>query len=352
MIFNGRFLDVRVTGVQRFAREILWAGHADGLWPDARLLAPRGSEGCLSDFAGHAVERTGRFSGVAWEQLELPLAAHGDFLVNLCCSAPVAYANQLLVLHDIIFARYPRNYTLAFRGWYHVMTRLALRHSRRIATVSKASARDIASYFDFPLGKIEVIPESGEHILRAAPDDSLHRRFGLERDRYILAASSLAPNKNFGGVIKALESMPSLPMPFVVVGAADARIFNGDGSGLSGAIEAGYVTDGQLRALYEGAACFVYPSFYEGFGLPPLEAMSCGCPVLVSKSSSLPEVCGSAALYCDPASPLDIADKLSQLLMDPQRRAAMRLEGLAHAASFTWGKGAHALGQILASAQG
>jgi glycosyltransferase involved in cell wall biosynthesis len=348
MIFNGRFLGTRVTGVQRFGREIMQAGASAGLWGESRILAPVKIAAEQQTFVGQKVEGVGRFSGVPWEQLELPLIARGDFLVNLCFSAPVAYANQLLVMHDIIFARYPNNYTLAFRSWYHVMTRLALRHSRRIATVSKASAQDIASYFDYPLRKIEVIPESGEHILRAEPDDSLHRRFGLERDGYILAVSSLAPNKNFEGVIKALQSMPVVPMPFVVVGARDARVFGGNGQALSGAIEAGYVTDGQLRALYEGAACFVYPSFYEGFGLPPLEAMSCGCPVLVSRSSSLPEVCGNAALYCDPSSPVDIADKLSQLLGDPERRAAMRLEGLAHAATFTWRRGAQALGQILA----
>lgn len=100
----------------------------------------------------------------------------------------------------------------------------------------------------------------------------------------------------------------------------------------------GYVSDAELRALYEHAACFVYPSFYEGFGLPPLEAMACGCPVIVSNAASLPEVCGDAALYCNPCSPEDIAEKISLLMADPRLREDLRQKGLERAKQFTWEK--------------
>lgn len=349
MLINGRFLGARVTGVQRFAREIMTACEAAGLLREAAFLAPQSIAAQMESFAGLPVRGSGFLSGHLWEQTSL--AACGDFLVNLCCTAPVVKQDQLVVLHDIIFARYPQNHTLAFRLWYHVMTRLYARRSSVLATVSEASAKEIAGYFDIPLRRIEIIPESGEHILRHTPDVSVHERFGLHQDGYVLAASSMAPNKNFGGVLRAMETMPVQSMPFVIVGGQNARIFKRHKGKLSGAIEAGYVTDGQLRALYEGAACFVFPSFYEGFGLPPLEAMSCGCPVLVSNRSSLPEVCGPAALYCDPASPADIADKLTQLLADPERRAAMRLTGLDRARQFTWARGAQTLAGILAGRQ-
>ena len=98
----------------------------------------------------------------------------------------------------------------------------------------------------------------------------------------------------------------------------------------------GYVSDAQLRALYESAACFVYPSFYEGFGLPPLEAMCCGCPVLASGTASMPEVCADAALYCDPNSPEDIAAKLQQLMSDRTVRDDLRAKGRRRAAEFSW----------------
>lgn len=345
--FNGRFLGARVTGVQRFARELLTAGAGD--WGEARILAPQKIAKKTPDFAGLDVQGVGALSGVPWEQIDLPLACGDDFLVNLCCVAPVVRARQLYVLHDVAFARYPSNYTFAFRSWYHVMTRMALARSARIATVSQASASEIASYFGLPLSRIEIVSESGEHILRTPPQNAILARLGLTTDHFVLAVSSFAPNKNFDGLVKALELRGASDMPVVIVGARDARIYQGQDKPLTGVIEAGYVSDGELRALYENAACFVFPSLYEGFGLPPLEAMSCGCPVLTSQVSSMPEVCGAAALYCDPFSPEDIADKLALVTSDPYRRAEMRLAGLERARVFSWAKGAAALRQILGS---
>ncbi|WP_260405563.1 glycosyltransferase family 4 protein [Paenibacillus sp. 598K] len=98
----------------------------------------------------------------------------------------------------------------------------------------------------------------------------------------------------------------------------------------------GYVSDSELKALYEHAGCFVYPSFYEGFGLPPIEAMSCGCPVIVSQAASLPEVCGTHAIYCDPHRPADLADKISQVMGDEALRRSLRERGLTHAAGYSW----------------
>jgi glycosyltransferase involved in cell wall biosynthesis len=204
-------------------------------------------------------------------------------------------------------------------------------------------------YFGIPASKIEVIPESGEHILRAQPDYNLHEKFGLEQDGYFLAASSLAPNKNFAGVLKAVARLPKMPFKFVIVGARNTKIFSASGLDVTGAIEAGYVTDAQLRALYERAACFVYPSMYEGFGLPPLEAMSCGCPVLAARASSLPETCGDAAAYCDPYDVEDIARQLAAILGSAQRRSEMRAAGLPHARGWTWEKSARRLGTIVSS---
>ena len=114
---------------------------------------------------------------------------------------------------------------------------------------------------------------------------------------------------------------------------------------------AGYVTDGELRALYERAACFVFPSFYEGFGIPPLEAMHCGCPVIVSDRASLPEVCGQAALYCNPDDPIDIAAKLRRVLTSHLLQEELREAGRARARQFSWGRAATQLEELLSAGE-
>src|SRR5438105_7080560 len=137
-------------------------------------------------------------------------------------------------------------------------------------------------------------------------------------------------------------------MKLVAVGGGNSRVFADVDLLGDGLIPAGYVTDGELRALYENAACFIFPSFYEGFGLPPLEAMHCGCPVIVSDRASLPEVCGEAAVYCDPDDPADIARQLRLVLTSSALRRELREAGLARARSFGWQRSADQLTELLA----
>ena len=182
--------------------------------------------------------------------------------------------------------------------------------------------------------------------MRNAPDDSLHKKFGLEPDGYFLAVSSHASNKNFARIVQAVARLPRLPCTFVIVGGRNAKIFAATQMNATGAVEVGYASDAQLRALYEQAACFVYPSTYEGFGLPPLEAMTCGCPTLVAKAAALPEVCGQGALYCDPYDPDDIAKQLGLLLGSKAARDEFRAAGLSRAREWTWEKAARRMNEI------
>ena len=181
------------------------------------------------------------------------------------------------------------------------------------------------------------MPESGEHILAVESDPRILERHALRAKPYVLAVGTTNPRKKFGAVARAIELVGDAGFDFVVAGGVDPRVFSGAGVPLPAFVKrVGYVTDAELRALYEHAACFVYPSLYEGFGLPPLEAMACGCAVIVSDAASLPEICGDAAIYCDPRSPEDIAGKLAALMADGERRRELAERGHRHAAQFSW----------------
>lgn len=359
VVINGRFLTQATTGVQRFARETCRAmGQVlseSGITERVVVAVP--SHTAQLDLDGvdgqcFDVRSLGRRSGHLWEQLELARFSPETVLINLCGTAPVFRRNQLVVLHDAAVAANPRNFSFAFRAWYRVMIHGYGRFARHFVTVSGFSRDEIARYWHLNPERIHVVRESGEHIKRATADIRVLERHGLERNKYILAVSSMAPNKNFGLVVRALDALRTTDLKLAVAGGAFSKIFAAsavEGANVTGL---GYVSDGELRALYENAACFVYPSLYEGFGLPPVEAMNCGCPVIASRSSSMPEVCGNAVLYCDPESADSLAEQMQRVWRDSQLRDSLRLKGLERAAQFSWKSCAADILQICGAARG
>jgi glycosyltransferase involved in cell wall biosynthesis len=347
---NGRFLSQQVSGVQRFAREIISAASETEAWTrKAAVLVPR-KPVSPATFANLPVWRRGFSNGHLWEQSALSWIPKDSLLINLCNTAPLARHRQIVVLHDAAVAAQPHNFRPAFRWWYQRLIRSYSRRAIKLGTVSRFSASEIAKHFGIAVENLEIVGESGEHILRKMPDYSLHTKYGLDEDGYFLAASSWAPSKNFEGVLRAVARLPGLLHKFVIVGSRNSRIFSSLNFGIGSAVEVGYASDAQLRALYERASCFVYPSIYEGFGLPPLEAMCCGCPVLVSNVAAMPEVCASAAAYCDPNDAHDIARQLVRLLNSRNARLELRSAGLARAKEWTWNKAARDLTELIKKA--
>ncbi len=338
LALNGRFLSQDLTGVQRFGQEI------------ARALAARQAVQVLAppdarDMPGLAVRRVGRLRGQAWEQLELPRHLGGAVLVNPGNTAPLALRRQVVVIHDAAVFEVPESYGWRFRAWYRWLHGALARRGVAVATVSRHARAAIARRLRLDPAGLAVLGEGAEHILRAPADPGLAGRLGLMRP-YVLAVGSLAPHKNLAALGATAAMLAGRGAELVVTGGLDARVFAAAWLPQPARL-VGRVDDAGLRALYEGAACFVFPSRHEGFGLPALEAMACACPVVAARAGALPEVCGAAALLADPHDPADIAAAVARVLDDPALANRMRAAGLARAAGFTW---AAAAGRLAAAA--
>jgi glycosyltransferase involved in cell wall biosynthesis len=223
----------------------------------------------------------------------------------------------------------------------------------KIVTVSDFSRRELATHLGVPGDQVTVVPESGEHILDCPSDPSILARHGLQGKPFVLAVGSVNQNKNLRAVLTAFERAKKKDYELVVAGGFNDRVFGRPTLRFPPATTyLGRVNDRELRALYEAARCLVYPSLYEGFGLPPLEAMTCGCPVVAADATSLPEVCGDAAVYCDPRDPEDIIAKIERVMTDDGLRNALGQRGRARAEAFTWERAARELWSAIVTAPG
>ena len=356
LAINGRFLSQRVTGVQRFATEI--TRELDALagafrLPDARLLRPAG--GPPSPF-GNLREETGTLlRGQAWEQSELPLRARGCTLVNLGNTAPLAAGRrQIVIIHDAGAFDTPESYSTAFRTWYRALHLALPRVGARIATVSEFSRGRIAHHLKLDPARIGVMHEGAEHILRAPAEAGVLERNGLTPGRYALVVGNPAAHKNLAALAECAGLLGRHGCVLAVAGAADAAVFRQGGSlGEGAAVRSlGRVSDAELRALYESAICLLFPSRYEGFGLPPLEAMACGCPVVAAAAGAVPEVCGDAALWFDHDGKRRLPAMLARLLEEEGLYDTLRARGLARAARYTWRGAAERLLELLPEERG
>jgi glycosyltransferase involved in cell wall biosynthesis len=338
---NGRFATQALSGVQRFAIEITRALQAQGGY---ELITPPGGRA-----AWPQAREAGRRQGQAWEQLELPRAAAGTVLLNLGNTAPLLRRRQLIVIHDAGVFSTPEAYSKAFRSWYKLMQGWLARSGVPIVTVSEFSRREILAHLPAKPAQVAVMPEGADHMDRIDAAPEILARHNLARNGYVLCVGTLAAHKNLSALSALAQALAARNVPLVMVGGLGGAAFQGaDTSRLpQPARYIGRVSDAELKALYQAAGCFVFPSRYEGFGLPAVEAMACGCPVVAADISALREACGDAAAFCNPAAPEDIAVKVLALLDDPAHQASLRQRGTARAAALTWRAAAARLHSIL-----
>ncbi len=338
---SGKFLSQPVTGVQRYSAAIVqgWDQGLEEGWIDRqrysiRLIVPRK----ILREPGYKQIEIVRSStqGRYWEQVELSWRARGTLLFSPYAAAPLFKARHAVTIHDAAAAAAPQQYSFSFRAYCFVVFRTLGRVCNPVFTDSEFSKRELNRYFSVPLKKMTVIPPACDHLLPIPGDPSILERSGLEKGRYVLGVSSQSLIKNFEGLARAWNQVRTPGIKLAIAGKKHERLFRaGDSKSDDSVVKLGYVSDSELRSLYENAALFVYPSFYEGFGIPPVEAMSCGCPVVVARSSSLPEACGDAAVYCDPSDTVDIARCIARVLEDAAFAQELREKGRKQAALFT-----------------
>lgn len=343
IVINARFLTQEIRGVQRFAEQTCLA--LKQLRDDVVFVAPRNIKMHESAKALD-VQCIGRNSGHLWEQLDLPLHLyrHGSpLLVSLTSTAPILYGNQIATHLDINYIRYPQSYSRAFRTAYRALTPILLSRLKALMTVSQFSKGEISSFYGFPENRIFVIPAAVSDAFTPAPS-------APDQPEYLLAVSSPSAHKNFNRMIQAFLSLRSHEdVQLHIVGGGNDVFADPDLHRLALRDPRihflGRLNDAELIAQYQGATAFVFPSLYEGFGIPPLEAQACGCPVLAANAASIPEVLQASALYFDPLDVSHMAAAMERILTDMPLRQSLRRRGLTNVRRFSWEESAQRVSQ-------
>jgi glycosyltransferase involved in cell wall biosynthesis len=311
-------------GVERWARELA-----------ARLPALGGYEvvrppATLSHRAGHA-----------WEQLILPARARkARLLLNPANLAPLAFPRNAVVIHDAAALRHPGWYSPLYAGWQRAILPAIAKRARIVITVSEFSRQELRELLDV---EAHVVPGGVDHRFHPHADPE-PARAALDLTRpYVLTVASRTARKNLASLDATCRALGNEGMDLVAAGG-DRPQFQGEPG--TGPRPLGHVPDAHLPGLYAGASAFVLPSWHEGFGLTCLEAMACGVPVVAGNAGALPETCGDAARYADPADPDQIAHEVLQAIGDD----ALAAKGRRRAAQFTWERTTAELHTLLTSA--
>ncbi len=346
LIVNGRFLTRPMTGVDRYATEMVRALAAlrarSGKAHRIDVAIPRSdlSDETIRAALDLAVEDRifrSRFSAYLWEQCILPFVARDSLLLSFCNLGPIARKRQVVVIHDSQVFDAPGSYSRPFRLAYAALQPLIARRVAVLATVSEFSRGRLHANGIGTGREITVVPNGSDHLSDLESEDRIFRKLGIEQGRYFFAIGANAPHKRIAMLADACSQSPDPRFPLVIAGSIGADLAASFERVANRPVHlVGRVSDRELKALYTGAAAFLFPSLTEGFGLPVVEAMACGCPVIASTGGALPEVCGGAAILCDPNDPNAWAAAMSSLETDASLAERYSVLGKARSRQFRW----------------
>jgi glycosyltransferase involved in cell wall biosynthesis len=336
---NCRFLEREMRGIGRYA-SALAAGLRSTRPAVECLVSRRVAPHLEAQASALGVRRLGPFSGPLWEQVTLPayLVRRGrPLLLNFVNTAPLLYGPQVTVVYDLAYMRHPETFSANFLRLYRAVVPRAVARSRVVITISEFVRQELISTFGVSEDRVAVVPCFVAPTLRAMAREQPGRPAAPAEGDYILVVGSLNARKNLRAALEAFRRAAVPGLRLIVVGEGGDVFQPVDLGSLAGddVVFAGAVSDAELVRLYAGARFLLFPSLYEGFGMPPIEAMVCGCAVAAGNAASIPEVCGDAAYYFDPRDVGSIAAAIAALANDAATRDTLRRRGYDRAARFT-----------------
>lgn len=342
---NGRFFSQAASGVQRYAQQIVESIDRQAVG-DVVLALPPGDVS-LPPFGKIRPKTLGASNGYLWEQVMLPALARGP-LLNLCNLGPVVRSDQIVCMHDANVYTDPNSYSRAFQLAYRTLQPLLARRAARVTTVSKFSATMLAKYLPIKATDILVLPNGHEHVHAWDASRSTILSSGAARP-FVLLIGSKAKHKNADLILSLADALDELGLDIYIAGG-QGRIFAAtETRERANIVRLGFVSDDDLAALYARASCLVFPSWSEGFGLPIVEAMALGCPVISSDRASMPEVGGAAARYAAPDDPAGWLGRIREIAGSEALRQDMISAGREQARKFSWTQSAAGYLEALAA---
>lgn len=298
LYINGRFLTKNITGVQRFAIEVVKELDKMNIKDEIIILTPKDVNINLY-LKNIKTIKIGGLKGNLWEQLSLPMFLHKKksyALLNLCNLGPILNPGYV-VLHDISFKTNPQHLNWKFSLYYKLITRININRYKHIFTVSNFSKNEIIKNYRINPDKITITYNSAEHLNEVKENSDILKKLKLEEKEFLFSLGSKSPHKNHKFIEKCAKYNPNIL--FVVSGDKNNNVFKEEqDEKLENIIYTGRITDAQMKALYSSCKAFIFPSTYEGFGIPPLEAIQCGCKnIMVSDIPVFREIYGNNVKY-------------------------------------------------------